>query len=79
MSGYVGASSSGSMIGRSSFSGLLTLVEDRQHPHRIGFVTEPTVVVAGRELFASFPKTQQHIPVLDLMIGLTDSLQFELS
>ena len=42
-------------------------------------LTEPTVVVAASELLASFPKTQQHISVLDLMIGLTDGLQFELS
>jgi hypothetical protein len=42
-------------------------------------------LIAGRvhrELsisFRSFPKTQQHISVLDLVIGLTDGFQFELS
>jgi hypothetical protein len=53
------------------------------HPPRVclptAFVDVLKVVEAGRELFASLPKTQQHIPVLDFMIGLTDGFQFEFS
>ena len=53
------------------------------HPPRVclptAFVDVLKVVEAGREVFALFPKTQQHIPVLDFMIGLTDGFQFEFS